>query len=459
MLEELATAAYAVGRLEDAFPAIERAIAIYGELGDEEAVGRCTRVAVALPLVRGRRRRRAAKALEAIAILEPLGESVELARAYSGLSQLAMLAEDAEQALEWGERALELATRLGDEQHARARARQHRQRAGSSSTTDETATLLEAHAVADAAGDRHEAARALDNLGYSAACAGCGRSRRCGTRSRRSPTPRSTRCTPSRRTSRTTIAWLRLRAGEWDEAERVARREIESGSTVAQLLAKTVLTELAVRRGDPDAAERLADLAAQADRAGELQRIVPVLELATEWALTSGAPMPTERLEQLVAEMPPARQPAGWRDARRGLGRRRRDRRRARRSRRRRRTPRCCGATGAAAADAFGEVGWTYDRALMLSLLDDEESLAEAIEIARGLGAEPLTRRVAGRMRELGLRVPHGPAGGDAREPGRADRAPARGARAARRRASRTRRSPSGSSSRRGPPSTTSPPC
>ena len=61
------------------------------------------------------------------------------------------------------------------------------------------------------------------------------------------------------------------------------------------------------------------------------------------------------------------------------------------------------------AADAFGEVGWTYDRALMLSLLDDEEALVEALEIARGLGAEPLTRRVAGRMRELGIRVPHGP--------------------------------------------------
>ena len=32
----------------------------------------------------------------------------------------------------------------------------------------------------------------------------------------------------------------------------------------------------------------------------------------------------------------------------------------------------------------------------MLSLLDDEESLAEALEIARGLGAEPLARRVDG---------------------------------------------------------------
>ena len=54
--------------------------------------------------------------------------------------------------------------------------------------------------------------------------------------------------------------------------------EIDKGITVTQLLAKTVLTELAVRRGDADAADRLKDLAAQADRTGELQRIVPVLE-------------------------------------------------------------------------------------------------------------------------------------------------------------------------------------
>ena len=39
----------------------------------------------------------------------------------------------------------------------------------------------------------------------------------------------------------------------------------------------------------------------------------------------------------------------------------------------------------------------------MLSLLDDEAALTEAIEIARGLGAAPLAERLAGRMRELGL--------------------------------------------------------
>jgi DNA-binding NarL/FixJ family response regulator len=62
-----------------------------------------------------------------------------------------------------------------------------------------------------------------------------------------------------------------------------------------------------------------------------------------------------------------------------------------------------------AAADEFGALGWSYDRALMLSLLDDEAALLEALEIARGLGAQPLTKRVAERMRELGMRVPQGP--------------------------------------------------
>ncbi len=61
------------------------------------------------------------------------------------------------------------------------------------------------------------------------------------------------------------------------------------------------------------------------------------------------------------------------------------------------------------AADAFGAAGWYYDRALMLSLTDDEEALAEAVAIARGLGAAPLERRVTARMRDLRIRVPRGP--------------------------------------------------
>jgi predicted ATPase/DNA-binding CsgD family transcriptional regulator len=403
VLEELATAAYAVGRLDDAFPAMERAIGIYRDLGEDAAVGRCTRVLSRFHWFVGDGDLARAKALEAVAILEPLGESVELARGYSVLSQLAMLAEDADQALDSGEHALELAIRLGDES-TRAHALINIGTARNQRDHRDTATLLEAHAIADAAGDRHEATRALVNLSYTLMLWARPKEALSHAEHALAYAEKHEIQTLAHYVA-TTIAWLRLRAGDWDEAEQVARSEIERGSTVTQLLAKTVLTELAVRRGDPDAGERLEDLAAQAERTGELQRIVPVLELETEWALTTGAPMPTEQLEGLLGELPPR----GWLPVRVAawasvagvdveLGEHppsphshmlRRD--------------------WLGAADAFGEVGWPYDRALLLSLLDDEESLVEAIEIARGLGAEPLTRRVAGRMRELGIRVPQGP--------------------------------------------------
>jgi DNA-binding CsgD family transcriptional regulator len=207
----------------------------------------------------------------------------------------------------------------------------------------------------------------------------------------------------------TALAWLRLRAGEWDEAERVTRGEVERGITVVQLLARTVLAELAVRRGDPDADERLADLAAHAERAGEPQRIAPAIELATERSLTGGGPMPVERFERMAEQIRPrgrlggryAIRLAGW-AAVAGVDMEL--------------SEAASGPYAAmlrrewlGAADAFGEVGWTYDRALMLSLLDDAASLIESIEIARRLGAGPLTKRVTERMRELDIRVPQGP--------------------------------------------------
>jgi DNA-binding SARP family transcriptional activator len=405
VLEELAAAAYAVSRLDDAFLAIERAIAIYGDLGDHAALGRCTKDLSRFHWIAGDGDAARAKALEAIAILEPLGASIELARAYSGVSQLAMLAEDTEQALAWGERALELAIELGDES-TRAHALVNLASAKIELDPGETAALLEAHAVADAAGDRHEATRALNNLGYSLMCwVKPEPALRYAQQAVAYGEEHEVLIIASLATS--VIAWLRLRSGEWDEAERIARDEIER-AIVVERGANVVLAELAVRRGDPDAAGRLIDLAARAERAGEVQRIVPALELRAEWALTSGAPMPTERFEELAAQIRPRGSLAG-RFAVRVAG--------------------WAAVTGVdieldqplsgpyaamaqhdwcGAADAFGEVGWTYDRALMLSLLDDEESLVEALEIARKLGAGPLTKRVTGRMHELGVRNPDG---------------------------------------------------
>src|SRR5690606_14135696 len=50
----------------------------------------------------------------AIEVAEPLGPSAELARAYSMRSQVLMCAEESRPAIEWGERALEMARAVGD---------------------------------------------------------------------------------------------------------------------------------------------------------------------------------------------------------------------------------------------------------------------------------------------------------------------------------------------------------
>jgi predicted ATPase/DNA-binding CsgD family transcriptional regulator len=405
---ELASASYVVSRLDVAFPAMERATALYRTLGDRTSVGKCLRVAARIHWYSGDGATARVIAHEAVAILEPLGPSTELAGAYSTLSQLAMLGEDTSQAIAMGEIAYELATQLGDDA-TRAHALVNIGTARVQLDPDATATLLDARALADRSGNRHEAARALVNLAYTLMCWGRPLEARVHVEEAVTYAAQYEVHTLAEYAG-TLLAWLRLRAGEWDEAERFAARIVSGQESIPQLLARTVLAELAIRRGDPDAAEDLNGLAAQAERTGELQRLAPVVELQVEYALLTGSPMPCRRIEALVEEVQRIRGDfTGWGAVRLAVvaslvG-----------------VPVEVEASGApaldavlrqdwrGAADAYGEVGWGYDKALMLSLLDDEEALADALAIARELGAEPLARRVAGRMRELGAAVPRGP--------------------------------------------------
>jgi len=405
--EELANAAYVAGSLPHAFAALERAIAIFEALGDAQGVGRCTRLLSRFHWFAGDGVAARTQARRAIAILEPLGETPELARAYSGLSQLAMLSEDPEQTVFWGDKAIALATRLGDER-TRVHALINIGSARLQLNPEETQMLLNAHEAAHAAGDRHEATRALVNLAYTLLLWGRSEGailygeRALGYAVENEEATFSTYLD-------TMLAWARLRTGEWEHAEAVARRELSREASVVDLLARTVLAELAVRRGDDDAAEQLAALKLQADETGEIQRIGPALELLAESALLSGAPMPAADFEHTLDVLSSTGPYAGW-----GASR----------------IVAWAALVGvetslhipewepfaamsdqdwARAADGFGALGWIYDRALMLSLVDDEAALVEALEIARRLGAEPLARRATIRLRDLGLRVPPRP--------------------------------------------------
>jgi DNA-binding CsgD family transcriptional regulator len=406
VFEELAAMAYTVDRLEDSFPAIERAIALHAGAGDRIGEGRCRRLLARFHWYAGDGERAHREGRVAVEILEPLGPSLELARAYSALSQFAMLAGADDEAVAWGMRALEVNEGFGDDR-IRAHALVNIGSVRALRDPDDSAPLREAFEVADRAGDRHEAVRALINLAWAYL-----------TWVRPAEARRSTArgIDYARRHEvdqllaylEVTDAWLRLRAGEWAAGEATARREVAKGTTVAQLLANTVVAELAVRRGDTDARARLDELAAKAGRTGELQRIGPVLELEIEWSLTRGEPAPQARFNELTASLGPdewatafGASLAGW-AAVAGLPHERAGP-----------TPGAYAAMVAgdyaAAADAFGATGWSHHRAVLLSLLDDPDKLREALEIARGLGAAPLEMRVIRRMRGLGVPVPRGP--------------------------------------------------
>jgi DNA-binding CsgD family transcriptional regulator len=407
VLEELANFAYLVGDVEQAFGAIGRARAIHEAEGDDEAVGRCARVLSRLHWFAGDGAAARDNAREAVAILEPLGESSELARAYSGLSQLAMLDEDAPAALDWAERSLALAERLGDDA-TRIHALVNVGATKVALDPHDVEPLHAVHSEAAAAGDTHEAVRALLNAAYfelfwlrPETAVGLADEARAYARENDLDWFISY--------AEMTRAWLAVRAGDWEAAELAIRRKPVAQQAVWNILGDTVAAELAVRRGDDDAPELLGRVAALAYRTGELQRIGPILELETVAAICGDGLPPVERFEALVGAIeyrgeaagPCAARIAAW-AAVVGVHIP---------------LPRQLPAPYEAmldgdwgrAADAFGAIGWTFDRAFFLSFLDDEDALGEAIGIARALGAAPLTRHVARRMRTLGLKVPRGP--------------------------------------------------
>jgi ATP/maltotriose-dependent transcriptional regulator MalT len=407
VLEEAGEIAYHRNRLPEAFSAYEQASEIWRGLERWEALGRCTRMLSRLHWFGGDGARARLLGAEAIEILEPLGDSIELGCAYAGVAQLSMVAGRIAAAREWAQRALDVAARVEGSHDIQVHARVTLATSALAADPCATAPLVEAWRRADSTEDWHEAARAVGNLGHILLAWGLpDQAAPYVDEAVRHASEHEVRNMQSY--AEVTRAWLRLRAGDWDEAERMAAAEAEDGRSVSTLLARTVLAELAVRRGDPDVEERLSRLDADAERAGDLQRVYPVLELQTERALLTGARPPLARLREMLDRSPDEGRSALRLQAAAALAglevptdglpalspyafvvRRDWD----------------------AAADAFGAAGWEYDRALMLTRAGGADALREALEVARRLGAEPMVRHATQRLRELGARVPRGPYG------------------------------------------------
>jgi DNA-binding CsgD family transcriptional regulator len=410
LLEGYSVEAYLSGLSREAVTAREAAVELREAAGDRERLGESLRWLSRLHWWDGSRKAAEAASARAIVVLEPLPAGHQLAMAYSNQAQLDMLAGRSEAAMGWAARAIELARRLDDQEtltHALTNIGSARLQDGDLGGRDD---LEEAFRVAVEVGLADHAARAVGNL------ATVGAELRDEAHARQD-LDRALAFVQAQELS----GWVqhvlghrarvRLDQGDWAGAELDARaalaEPVEGGARVVDALVPLGL--LQARRGDPGAAATLQEATEQAFATSELQWVAPVAAARAEYAWLHGddrraaeeAAGVLELAEQarhrwfagelafwlrLAGGSPPI--PAVAAEPHRLL----------------------LAGDWRAAADAWRELGFPYQRALTLACGDQDAALLEALAILDGLGARQAAQRLRRQLRRRGtLRVPRGP--------------------------------------------------
>jgi DNA-binding CsgD family transcriptional regulator len=341
-------------------------------------------------------------------------EGPELARAYATVAQRTLVRGlDDTAALAWAERALELAERLRDEEvatHALTTIGYARIYLGDESGWPQ---LEESLARALAAGLDENAARAFINLVE----VGKEKKRfaiadRYRDEALRFLDERDHDLHLYRRRLLTDLAELDLDRGRWAEADALATTVAGESRTATPIRVKalTVVGRLRARRGDPDPWAALDEALTLATRSGEVQDLGPLYSARAEAAWLEDDPARAAAEAQLglttmlsAAVEPWFRGEAGLWAWKTGILREPPDG-----SAR----PYVLHAQGRhrESAEAWKQIGCPYHQALALGDSSTEADLRESLALFQSLGAEPMARKVASRLRELGAReIPRGP--------------------------------------------------
>ena len=409
-LEEASVEAYHVDDSQLALESRLRAVELRRELGDPLATGASLRWLSRFRWWTQDPVRAGQAGDEAIAILEPLGPSRELAMALSNRAQLAMLAQRTEEAVEAAERAILLAGELNDEETL-AHAETNMGTALAMSDAVDTGFVLLERSIerATEAGLDEHACRAYTNLAWSA-------NEVFRTELARETAERGLAFAAGRdhwgfATYLTaTLGLIHLTSGDWDAAAaRSAEALAAGGPTNHRVPGLQVSALVDLRRGGEDPESRLAEAWEVAVATDELQRLRPIAAARAEAAWTvgdlDGVDAATAETYELALRRGSGRdvgELAVWR-ARAGLLDE---------------APEPClepyaleiAGEHRAAAEEWAALGAPYERALALIGADEPDALLEALAILDELGAGPVAARVRGRLRELGTRsIPRGP--------------------------------------------------
>jgi DNA-binding CsgD family transcriptional regulator/tetratricopeptide (TPR) repeat protein len=289
VLTALSYECYLTDQLLEAHEARYTAMELAAAAGDQMALGAHQRWLSRLSWFLGRNADSEQFAARAVTTLKPLGDGHELAMAYSNLALLRMLAGDRAGTVHWGERAIELARRIGDRE-AEIHALNN---VGTAMASDDDAPegrrLLALSLELALADDAHEhAARAWNNLGTVAVI-----------NHRHEDADRHLRAGLAYCDERDLDSWgLYMAAwlgrslaeqGRYTEAEAEVGRVLRHAhlSPVSRVAAASVAGLLAVRR-DRDDEGALTAAVAIAEAMGETQRLVPLASAGAEAAWLAG---------------------------------------------------------------------------------------------------------------------------------------------------------------------------
>jgi DNA-binding CsgD family transcriptional regulator len=399
---------YLTDQIGEAVGERERALDLWRDVGDERCQGDCLRWLSRLWWFCGDRRRAERYAAEAIALLETLTPGRELALAYSNLAQLAMLAAQTGDAVAWGERAIELAERLGDSETL-AHALNNVGMAQLLNGEEQGRGALERSlAVSLEMGLEDDVVRAFSNLAASAAMS--------KDPARAEPyLDRAMSYCAERDLASMELHVLGWRAlagldsGSWteaaDAAEEVVRRA--GANPMPRVDALTALGRIRARRGDPEVDGPLDEALALAAPTGE-QRLARVAAARAEAAWlghTWDVALETDRARDVardvgnpweIGELACWRWRAGIREE----------------VPPRAAEPYALQISGqwARAAELWTRRACPYEAALALAEADDEDALRDALAQLNELGARPAAAIVQRRLRERGVRgLPRGP--------------------------------------------------
>ena len=402
---------YLTSQIEEAIGAQQESLECHRRLGDQRGEGNALRVLSRLLFFAGRASEAEPLVLQAIELLERLPPGHELAMAYANHSQRRMVVSDGAGALEWGNRALELARALGDTE-AEVYALSNIAAAEFRTNAAEGRLQLEAAlALAQRRGQEEYAALTFSRLvmfpvryrRYDVALAHL--------------EPGLEYCAErDLDTFRLYLlggqARLELDLGSWDAAADSAGLVLRDprSAQLARSWALATLGLLRSRRGDVDAAAALAEAQAMTAPTFELDRIAQVAAARAEAAWLRGDHTVVEQVTDAALSLAlDLRDPWAvgeiacwrWRAGRHdelpaGLAA----------------TPYASSIAGAwqKAADLWGEIGCPYEAALALADGDDPAAARAAFDQLQQLGARPAAQIVARRLRQKGVRgVPRGP--------------------------------------------------